>query len=312
MAIPTLGSEKIPIRTIGKNFIMSFRPLSLWASIFSVLIGWAASWRGTGLFARQIYRFHNMAILGLCLILAVSLQIACNFANDYYDIKSGLDYNRPKEQEDQARTTLEPKSYLRRFIIFLLLAILSGISAVVLSNIVIGGKIIMLFLGALCLFAVWGYSGSKHPYGYQGLGEIMSFAFFGPVSVVGTYYLLGSEKRLFNGHDFSVVLGASIAYGLVVAAMLMIDNLRDLKSDSENGKITLPFYLGKNFAKIVYFVILILAAILGGFVMPNNLIILPVIIIVSGFQIYNFTQDNWKSAFKMHALIGILFGLYLL
>ena len=174
-----------------------------------------------------------------CALTAILLQVLSNLANDYGDFKKGTDGAKrvgpQREMQSGAITDREMR---------LGIAIVSGMC------LVSGALLIFVFAKLswqeLAVFAALGlgavlaallYTLGKHPYGYQGLGDLFCFLFFGWAAVAGTYYL--ATKSL----DFSVLLPAS-AMGFLSNAVLNINNMRDVENDRASGKNSLVVKLG--------------------------------------------------------------------
>ncbi|HEY1968711.1 MAG TPA: 1,4-dihydroxy-2-naphthoate octaprenyltransferase, partial [Pseudonocardia sp.] len=103
----------------------------------------------------------------------------------------------------------------------------------------------LLAVGVVCVLAAWFYTGGERPYGYRGLGEVAVFIFFGPVAVLGTYYVQG-------GPPGALVLLTSVGVGLLSCSVLVANNLRDIPSDREVGKLTLAVRLGDTRTRRLY------------------------------------------------------------
>src|SRR5262249_56904624 len=103
----------------------------------------------------------------------------------------------------------------------------------------------LLLLGAAAVAAAWTYTGGSHPYGYRGLGEVAVFAFFGIAAVTGTAYVQ-------MGRVTWLALAASVPVGLLSCALLVVNNLRDIPSDSEAGKRTLAVLIGDQRTRVLY------------------------------------------------------------
>lgn len=193
----------------------------------------------------------------LCVIVALFLQIAVNFANDYSDGIRGTDAGRgasefqtAKPQRLTASGLVVPKQVLAAAGINALIACLAGLAAVALT-----GHWWMIILGVFCLLAGWFYTGGKHPYGYAGFGEIGVFVFFGLVAVLGTQYVLT------GGINIAGVVGAVLC-GLYSCAILMVNNLRDVEEDKVSGKMTLGVILGPKTARTVLLVVYLLSVVI--------------------------------------------------
>ena len=194
-------------------------------AIAPVLIGASLAWRDAG--------ERRVAVAVLCGFVALLLQIAANFANDYSDGIRGTDAGRAIAGEQLSRgparlvaSGVNPKKVLVAAGICALAACLCGLAVIALT-----GYWWFILVGIACLAAGWFYVGGKHPYGYHYLGEVFVFIFFGLVATCGTMFALSGAVTP-DG-----LLGGSAA-GLVAVAVLCVNNLRDIESDSNHGKHT--------------------------------------------------------------------------
>ncbi len=193
--------------------------------------------------AAELQRF-NATLSLLALSVALFLQIGVNFANDYSDGIRGTDANRVGPLRLTGSKSVRPAAVKYAAFAFFGLAAIAGLAIVLLTQ-----HWWFLAVGALAIVAAWFYTGGKNPYGYAGLGEVAVFIFFGPVAVYGTAFI-----QIGRYSDFAMLGG--IAAGLFAAAVLMVNNIRDLDLDKHVGKRTLAVKLGKRWAKAVYFVML--------------------------------------------------------
>lgn len=204
------------------------RPKTLGASIVPVVVGTAASGRF------DIRRFF------LALVVALSLQIAVNFANDFFDAVKGVDAgDRIGPRRLTASGLVTPSQMKRATAAFLTIAAVAG---AVLAFIV---DLRLLILGAACGLAVLGYSGGKRPYGSAGLGEIFVFIFFGLVATAGSAYV---QTRTLP----PAAVAASVPVGLLATALLVVNNLRDIETDRRGGKQTLAVRIGETRTKKLF------------------------------------------------------------
>ena len=167
----------------------------------------------------------------LALIVALSLQIAVNYSNDYSDGVRGTDTNRVGPIRLTASGLASPKAVKTAALLSFLIATIAGLALAALSSWWI------LIVGASAILAAWGYTGGRSPYGYSGFGELSVFTFFGVVATVGTYYVQTLDISL-------AVLAASVPMGTLSCAILAINNIRDRELDAQAGKNTLAVRLG--------------------------------------------------------------------
>jgi 1,4-dihydroxy-2-naphthoate polyprenyltransferase len=168
----------------------------------------------------------------LCLVCALSLQLAVNLANDLFDGLSGVDRNDRLGPTRALQSGLLTAGELRSGLLITLgIALATGLWLVVF------GHWLLWILGALALLGVLGYSGGARPYANLGLGEAAVWFFFGPVAVLGG--ILAQRSPI---SAEAVLAGALV--GLPVAAILVVNNLRDRGTDARAGKNTLAVRMG--------------------------------------------------------------------
>lgn len=167
----------------------------------------------------------------LALFVALALQVGVNYANDYSDGIRGTDNDRVGPTRLTASGLATAQSVKRAaFISF-------GVSAVAGLALAAMTSWWLIAVGAAAIFAAWGYTGGKNPYGYIGLGELFVFIFFGLVATIGTYFVQVEEITLDS-------LLVSIPMGTFSCALLAINNIRDRALDAPAGKKTLAVRLG--------------------------------------------------------------------
>lgn len=192
-------------------------------AIAPVLVGAAA--------AAELGGF-NLGESLLALLMSMSLIIGVNFANDYSDGIRGTDADRVGPLRLVGSGVARPRSVLTAAVIAFALAGISGLVLVAVT-----GRWWMLLVGIGSIAAAWFYTGGKRPYGYAGLGEIAVFVFFGLVAVLGTTYVQA-------GAISGLAVGCAVAVGAFSSAVLVANNLRDIPTDTEQGKRTLAVQLG--------------------------------------------------------------------
>lgn len=215
----------------AREWLDGARPRTLTAAVAPVAVG-------TGL-AVQVGSF-DAPLAALALVVAVALQIAVNYANDYSDGIRGTDEQRvgPVRLVGQRRAT--PKAVQSAAIAAFAVAAIAGLAVVIIT-----AQWWLLALGAACIAAGWFYTGGSRPYGYLGLGEIFVLVFFGIVPVVGTFYVQALTIT------WASVVGG-IAVGVLACAILVANNLRDIPTDVQHGKLTLAVRLGDSRTRALY------------------------------------------------------------
>lgn len=228
-----------------KAWISAFRPRTLFLAVGTTVCG-------SGL-AVSSGRF-SLVVFILTTLTAILLQLLSNMANDLGDYEHGTDVTgkRMGPQRAVQSGAISPAQMKTAVYITMGLSALAGLSLIYIALQFMNYKYILLFLflGAGAIWAAIKYTSGKNPYGYKGLGDIFSFLFFGPVPVVGTYFM---HTHVF---DFVPWLPA-IGLGLLSAAVLNINNMRDMENDESSGKITIPIRLG--FVRAKYYQVLLVA-----------------------------------------------------
>lgn len=237
------------------DWIKAARLRTLPLSISGIIMGsFIARWK-----LLQNGETWDITIFALALLVTLLYQVLSNYANDYGDGVKGTDKNRIGEAEQRAVASGKiSASQMRNAVI--LFALLSLVATFYLLYKAFFPNFINEFytfigLGVACILAAIGYTVGKKPYGYLGLGDIMVFIFFGLVSVCGSYFLFTKS------FDWDILLPAS-AIGLLSAAVLNLNNMRDIENDEKSGKKTLALRLGFKNAMIYEMIILVLPPIL--------------------------------------------------
>ena len=214
------------------------RPATLAASVAPVLAGTAVALHDGGV--------RPAAGLG-ALVVAVSLQVGVNFANDYSDFVRGVDTpRRTGPLRASASGVVMPENVRRAAIAAFALAGAVGLFVSLATD------WRLLIVGAACLLAGWLYTGGPRPYGYLGLGEVFVFVFFGLVATCGTAYV--NELRI---TPLAILAGCGL--GFLASAVLVLNNLRDIETDAATGKRTLATRIGRE-RTLVLLVVLVCAA----------------------------------------------------
>ena len=219
-------------------FLLAARPRTLTASVSPVLVGSAIAW-GDDVFALIPCL---AALLG-----ALWIQIGTNIANDLYDHLRGTDTSARLGPLRAAQSGLLTPDQLRWAMgASFLLAALFGVYLIARAGWPIA------IAGALAIASGIAYTAGPRPLGYVGMGDLFVFIFFGPVAVCGTYYVqargLGLEALL-----------ASLPIGLLTTAILVVNDVRDIESDTRAGKRTLPVRFGRNFGLVEYAILIVVS-----------------------------------------------------
>ncbi|WP_210480205.1 1,4-dihydroxy-2-naphthoate polyprenyltransferase [Naasia sp. SYSU D00948] len=190
--------------------------------------------------------FHEYRI-PLCLAVAVFLQLAVNYANDYSDGIRGTDDFRVGPARLTGSGAAKPRHVLIVALVFFALAAIAGLALVIMSQ-----QWWLLLVGAAAIVAAWFYTGGKRPYGYAALGEVAVFLFFGLVATVGTTFVQTGDV---NTESWL----SGIGIGFLACAALLANNIRDIDQDRAAGKRTLSVLIGPVASRVLYCVLLVLA-----------------------------------------------------
>lgn len=263
-------------------WIEAARIRTLPASLIPVLTGGALAWHHDLL--------HVPATI-IALLCAILIQIATNFANDYFDFRRGADTpDRVGFTRASSTGEIPPKTMLAATIITFTLAFLLGLSLVFHA----GWPI--LAIGLLSIAAGFLYTGGPFPLAYNGLGDLFVFLFFGIVAVMGTYYV--------NAQAWSFqALWAAVAIGALSTMILVVNNYRDVHTDRKANKRTLAVLLGERFSKWQYLALMLLSfAIPPHFFVREGfsaIILLPLILAPWAFLlIRRFWTETEKAKFN--------------
>jgi len=212
------------------SWLLAIRPATLSAAVAPVLVGTAAA-------ADERFRLH---IFVLTLAASLLIQIGANLANDLFDFERGADTPDRLGPPRVTQGGLIPVSQVRAaaYLSF------AAAAAIGLYLVLVGGWPI-LFIGLVCLVAGLAYTGGPWPLGYHSLGDAACFVCFGLAAVVGAYYLQAEEVS-------AIAFVASLPVGLLVTAILIVNNLRDIETDRRAGKLTLAVRLGNKATRLQY------------------------------------------------------------
>jgi 1,4-dihydroxy-2-naphthoate octaprenyltransferase len=222
-------------------WLMASRPRTLPAAVAPVLVG-------TALAGFQ-HVFHPLRFIA-ALLGALFIQVGTNLSNDYSDARRGAD---AEDRLGPVRVTagglVPPRQVLIATYVSFGLAVLAGIYLIAVAGWV------LLVIGAASILAGVAYTGGPKPYGYEGLGEVFVFLFFGIVAVTGSFYVQTEHLRW-------EAFALAVPVGLLAAGILVVNNVRDIDSDRRAGKRTLAVKLGRRRTRVMFAVIVYLAFLL--------------------------------------------------
>lgn len=217
-----------------KAWLLATRPKTLSAAAVPVMIGTAFAWRNTS------EQFNWIPAI-LCLLFAWIMQIDSNLVNDYFDFKKGNDGETrlgPKRACSEGWITSDAMVW--GILITTLLGCMTGIP------LILYGGLEMVMVGIACVVFCFLYTTL---FSYHGLGDILVLLFFGIIPVCCTYYVcMPLHQQIPTGE----IIASSIACGLAIDALLIVNNYRDIDNDRSNGKITLAVRLGESKTRRLY------------------------------------------------------------
>jgi 1,4-dihydroxy-2-naphthoate octaprenyltransferase len=219
-----------------RPWVAGARPRTLPAAIVPVLVGTGAAVHDTGHWNHGIIVWRAVAAM----VVALAIQVGTNFANDYSDGVKGTDSAGRVGPVRLVASGLKSPPTVKRaaFVSF-------GVAAVAGLALAAAAGWWLLAVGAASFLAGWFYTGGPRPYGYVGLGELFVFVFFGLVATVGSTFV---QLERITG----LAIAVAVPVGLLATALLVVNNLRDIPSDTRAGKRTLAVRLGDRRTRWLY------------------------------------------------------------
>ena len=212
------------------QWVEGARPRTLPNAVAPVLAGTgAAAWLGTAVWWKAL----------LALIVSLALIVGVNYANDYSDGIRGTDDVRAGPLRLVGSRLASPRAVASAAAFSLGVGAAAGLALALVS------QPWLIAVGAACIAGAWLYTGGAKPYGYIGLGEVAVFVFFGLVVVLGTQYTQALRIDWVGG-------ALAVATGALSSAVLVANNLRDIPTDAESGKITLAVRLGDARTRVLF------------------------------------------------------------
>ena len=239
------------------SWVLAIRPRTLPAAAAGVVMGSALAWQD------GFFRFDAFIV---CLLVALLLQIGSNLANDVFDFERGTD-----TAERLGPTRVTQAGLLTPAQVKYGMAVVFGLAAILGLYLAWLGGWVIIILGLAAILSAIAYTGGPFPLGYYGLGDIFVFLFFGLAAVAGTYYLHA-------GIVSSAAWWMTIPPGLIITAILVVNNLRDLENDRKAGKHTLAVRFGEGGTKVQYVICMVVAylilipVVLSGILPPLSLL----------------------------------------
>src|SRR5579864_322820 len=225
----------------GRIWVMAARVRTLPAAIAPVLVGTSLA-LGAG-------HFDPIAFVA-ALLGAIFIQVGTNLSNDYSDARRGAD---TEDRLGPVRVTagglVPPRQVLIATYLTFGVAVLAGAYLIVVA----GWQ--LLLVGAASILAGVLYTGGPRPYGYEGLGELFVFLFFGIVAVAGSFFVQ-------VGHVNWEAFALAVPVGLIASGILVVNNVRDIDTDRRAGKRTLAVRMGRERSRAFYAGIVLLAYVL--------------------------------------------------
>ncbi|HMV29251.1 MAG TPA: 1,4-dihydroxy-2-naphthoate polyprenyltransferase [Anaerolineales bacterium] len=217
---------------------LAIRPRTLPAAAAGVAMGSALAWHDGS--------FQLLPALA-ALLVALLLQVGSNVANDVFDFERGAD---TAERLGPVRVTqagyLTPSQVKTGMVVIFAFAAVLGLYLATLRGWTV------IWLGAAAILSAVAYTGGPYPLGYHGLGDVFVFLFFGLAAVAGTYFVQ-------VGYVSPAAWWMAVPVGLIVTAILVVNNLRDLENDRKAGKRTLAVRFGEEGAKAEYLLLMLIA-----------------------------------------------------
>lgn len=234
-----------------KRWLLASRPKTLPAAVSPVLVGWACALWTLHAHGKTLADFHLPAALA-ALLVAVCIQIAANIINDVSDFQKGADSG---ERLGPLRVTQAGLISPRQMWLSAALILAAAAAAGLYLFLIAGWPVIVI--GAACMAGALFYSVGKHSMAATGLGDLFAVLFFGFAAVCGTVFVL-------SGAIPPLAWASGLPVGLLVAGILVINNIRDIESDRLAGRLNIPVRYGRKAGELEY-ALLLAGAYLGAF-----------------------------------------------
>ena len=277
--------------------MLASRPKTLVASIIPVSLGVCLAFE-------QVSSIPIELII-MCFLFSILVQIATNFANDYFDSLTGADDLRVLAPERFSDSELIKGTDLRNAsYIILVFAFIIGVLIMEFS----GASRFLLLIGISSVICALAYTGGPFPFAYNGLGDFFVVIFFGFVAVCTTHYVLVSSTSEIWNPNWIVPLGV----GFVINNLLVVNNYRDRDTDKMVGKKTIVVLLGRKFGIFLYFAGYLISCVICPLV-DNQLLLVATLFPLSLLLVYKLNKARLKKDFDFvltaTAISVILYGL---
>ena len=274
-----------------RAWILAARPKTLSGAAVPVLIGLSLAYMDAKQYEGDVFSWTAAA---LCMLFAVVMQIDANFINDFFDYAKG---------NDDAETRLGPlractQGWVTTDAMKRAIASTTCAACVIGLPLIYYGGLEMIFVGLLCVVFCFLYTTHLS---YIGMGDVLVLLFFGIVPVCVTYYV---QLHLVTTEVFV----ASVACGLVIDALLIVNNYRDRDNDKRDGKITLVVRIGEHYTEYLYLGLGVAACLMGGVFWMNQHVlafILPLIYLMLHF--FTWPYSTIPQALGILAGMGVNF-----
>ncbi len=279
-----------------KLWLLAIRPATLTASFVPIIVGGSLAWAEG---------YPKIDVLLACFLGALFIQIATNLHNDYEDFVRGAD---TEDRLGQARVTQKGWMTEKTVLTGALVAVLAAILCAGYLTYMAGWPIVVIAI--FSLISGFAYTGGPKPLAYVGLGDVFVFLFFGLVAVCGTHYAMTLKWG-------TNALLAAIPVGLLASAILVVNNLRDRRTDEKVGKRTVVVRFGEKFGRSQYIIMLTLSyltpliALLLGYATTGWLltwISLPIAILL-GQKLLRIDGRALNPYLGKTAMLGVLYSI---
>ncbi len=284
-----------------KPWILAARPKTLFAMLAPIIIGLSLSYKISGMI--------DWNISWMIILSGILIQIGSNYANDAYDYLKGADsVSRKGPDRMVQKGNISPKTILNVMYAIFIVSIIIGYFLAKIG----GWPIVAIGLLSI-LFAII-YTGGPYPLGYNGFGDITVFIFFGLIATIGTVYLqLIIYNIRINDFIVEIIIAASAA-GFLNTAILVVNNLRDIDSDTIANKKTLAVKFGAQFACYEFAGLLIancFCLFLLAYIWDNYILVIAMILIASLSyiliqKIFQFKNSNLNKVLEQTAQLSFL------